>query len=599
MNQESNVYKLSPRKESHASLVSGPKENYANTLKVSPRSTLNGRTVKLQPPPSIIRPPELSPSEETQFDPYEDEVKYRNMKIAEVLRQDYTPIDKRIREAWDKIDAMFDDNYVPTAASFSPLINAYALKGDKKGVELVIRRMKQNRIEMNEVIFTAWIKLYRIKRDVKNAKHIFYVVMPQHGITPSTPSYNSLFDLYGKLSLVNKVEELYEEMKKHNVERNIKTYTSILYAYVKQGNEEKAHKIIEEMQNDGIEPNAQACTCLLALYIRNRHVEPAEKIFAEMNEKFPLSVKILNTILYLYAVNCVNKEKAHEIMKRYTGDVQPDVKTYRIWLKMYEKENLTADELTNELRNSTGLKPNSKFYNVLVTFLAQKSQEEEVDLLVKKMEAEKINFDRCTLFSLIDLKVSKRKFMEANTIFEQMEIDERIKEENHRKIIDLHDLSHGAAYVKLRRFLCSPEVSTQPFTVITGKGLHSRKEKMFEMQRYIQKRLKENHPEFSIIKEEGKITIHPPLAKKREREKVKKATSIKKNDEPAKTRKVSNTAQQKLPKIKQTKKSRPITQRKVQTAPLSTGRLATGFIVLIFLHLACRHHFSGIAETAA
>lgn len=100
------------------------------------------------------------------------------------------------------------------------------------------------------------------------------------------------------------------------------------------------------------------------------------------------------------------------------------------------------------------------------------------------MKDKEIEPNAITYNCLVDLFVKLDDMERAKNIFNtHLSIEDKIKENK----LDVHGFSQGAAFTALCIYIESHWNKVKPFSIITGKGLHSKTQKLYEMQNFIKK----------------------------------------------------------------------------------------------------------------
>ena len=81
-------------------------------------------------------------------------------------------------------------------------------------------------------------------------------------------------------------------------------------------------------------------------------------------------------------------------------------------------------------------------------------------------------------------------------------------------VLNVHGLSHGAAWCAVIMFIEQYWDKKNPFTLITGKGLHSKQEGLYRMRIFLQQKIEDRYPNLSCqvnMKNEGRLNISDSL----------------------------------------------------------------------------------------
>ncbi len=129
-------------------------------------------------------------------------------------------------------------------------------------------------------------------------------------------------------------------------------------------------------------------------------------------------------------------------------------------------------------------------YNSLINLFMKKEDVKGAYAVFEEMKAKGVLPNELTYHSLIDLLVKHDCLEQAEVLFSSKL---SIKKHMRQGSLDLHGLSHGAAFIALSIFIKS-HWDNDSFLLITGKGLHSYSKDLYQMRDFMIEKLKEKIP---------------------------------------------------------------------------------------------------------
>lgn len=124
------------------------------------------------------------------------------------------------------------------------------------------------------------------------------------GLTPLTPAYVNLLNMYFSLNLHDKLELVFSECLE-KCRPNHAIYSIYLDSLVKVGNLDKAEDIINQMISDGnIGVNARSCNIILSGYLSSGNHVKAEKIYDLMcRKKYDIETSSMEKLEYILSLS--------------------------------------------------------------------------------------------------------------------------------------------------------------------------------------------------------------------------------------------------------------------------------------------------------
>jgi len=131
----------------------------------------------------------------------------------------------------------------------------------------------------------------------------------------------------------------------------------------------------------------------------------------------------------------------------------------------------------------------------LINLFVKKGEEHKAYEVFAEMKKHGVPPDEITIQSLVDLHVSKDLFKEAKLLMESYKIAPSFQED----IMDLHNYSHGTAYMGIRQILETGKMDK--LCVITGIGHHS--PELFAMKSFVKDKIRAYHPQYICEEVDG------------------------------------------------------------------------------------------------
>lgn len=282
----------------------------------------------------------------------------------------------------DGVEKIFEDlkndpNVKPDAATYGTLATSCVHAGLFDKAKVYLFEMEQGKVFRNRSAYDILMSQYGAIRDLEGVERVWNLV--QAGPVISNRNYITVIEAFGKLGLVEKAEELYEQMSKSKGLIFIRQYNSLLSAYSKQGMMEKAEKLLEEMEKLGRKKNATTYHHLVTGYLRTDQIDKAIAAMTEAQQELKQGrnkpwFETLLAVLDAFAErgNVVSAEKTFQSIKK--AYPRPKIEVYNILLKAYVNnrvpalgflQRMDADKLVpnedtlNLLRQQTGLREES------------------------------------------------------------------------------------------------------------------------------------------------------------------------------------------------------------------------------------------------
>ncbi|KAH7438147.1 hypothetical protein KP509_04G002600 [Ceratopteris richardii] len=148
---------------------------------------------------------------------------------------------------------------------------------------------------------------------------------------------NALVDMYAKLGLLSKAQEVFDKLPYHDVV----SWTALIAGYAKDGQGKKALKCYDEMQLDGFSPDPATYVCILNACASIGAIEQGKEVHVQLgrNGLLEKDLNIGNALIDMYA-KCGLMEKAREVFGNL--DVR-DVVSWTALIAGYAKLGKSVD----------------------------------------------------------------------------------------------------------------------------------------------------------------------------------------------------------------------------------------------------------------
>jgi pentatricopeptide repeat domain-containing protein 1 len=359
--------------------------------------------------------------------------------------------------------------------------------GDVKKLDWVWRwATKQTRVQLDVGHFNAYITQLGVRKRLKDALEL-YAGMPKAGANqPTVATFNALVTACDKSEQWPRAVEVFEQMKAVGVQPDVYSFVALIRALGNGAEWERMESAFEQMKAAGVQPSLDTYSILIAAFGKGGHWERMREVFEQMKagEQQP-NIDTFSALVGAYNTGgqfeCVRE--TFEEMK--AAGVQPNVITYNAFIGACEKgaQWERAESAFAEMR-AARVQPNDYTFNTLISAFAKGAQWERAMELFKEMKAAGVQPDVITYNGLIAVLWQCGKRRTAVDLFMRASEAGLYPPQTQRTLneIDLHDMSAGAAQVATTLWMQAiataslerPRELPAKFTVITGRGNHSR-----------------------------------------------------------------------------------------------------------------------------
>mmetsp|Transcript_11610 Transcript_11610/g.17333 ORF Transcript_11610/g.17333 Transcript_11610/m.17333 type:complete len:566 (-) Transcript_11610:217-1914(-) len=190
------------------------------------------------------------------------------------------------------------------------LVRAYAKENNMKGVQHIIRRFKEFRIQVSTSTFNSILTAKKERREYPPLE--FLDIMRENGVEPSNVTFGILLEMHLQKKLFKEVPQVMAKFSKLGMEPTTQIY-NILLKYAKT--KSTAQAILTQMREKYLEPDVYTVMALHPFGMVP-NVNQCDIILNSF--RVPLSPKILSSLHKVYGV-CGNYRGVYSIYERKKG----------------------------------------------------------------------------------------------------------------------------------------------------------------------------------------------------------------------------------------------------------------------------------------
>ncbi|KAL0480406.1 pentatricopeptide repeat-containing protein [Acrasis kona] len=260
---------------------------------------------------------------------------------------------------------MYKQNVKPDVYNYATLLNCCAEMGDQLRAEKLLKKMTEQGIRTNQVIWN--IKLKLLGRSVNNytSHKMFETVkeMIQDGFAPDQITYTTMLNTFDKTKDTDSSSRVLEMIERDGIKKNIFIYNVSIKILMKQRMVEQALDTITDMKQNGFKPDVVTFQTLLNGLDVNQIKKYEVTIKALMEEqKIKMDASLWNTLIR----NDMKKDDLNNAFERAKRMIhsgcEPTLMTY---LTLMKGALSSAKEKDKEIliRVSYQMLCNSKYKN--------------------------------------------------------------------------------------------------------------------------------------------------------------------------------------------------------------------------------------------
>ncbi|XP_020080956.1 pentatricopeptide repeat-containing protein At1g80270, mitochondrial-like [Ananas comosus] len=250
----------------------------------------------------------------------------------------------------DVLLLMEKENVKPSLFTYKLLVDTKGISKDISGMEQIMETMKSDGIEPDFVIQAMVIKHY-ISAGLKDKAEAALKEMEGSDIKENRASCKALLPLYAALGKADEVERIWKECE---ASPRIDEFLAVIEAWGKLGLVEKAEEAFEEVLKKWKKLSSMYYTALLKVYANHKLLSKGKDLVKRMSDNgCRIGPTTLDVLVKLY-VEAGEVEKADSILQRanQNNQIKPRYNTYITLLENYAKRGdiHNAEKVFNRLR---------------------------------------------------------------------------------------------------------------------------------------------------------------------------------------------------------------------------------------------------------
>lgn len=276
----------------------------------------------------------------------------------------------------------------PDTVSYNLVIRACAKKGDIKGAENWLKRMKTN------------------------------------GVEATVCSYNTVLDACAKADNAEACEALLEKMlERGDCKANVISYATAIYAWARRGEEGRAEFWLNQMMGVGIEPDAVSYNSMIHACGVGGKPARAEHWLAEMLAKgLEASVTTFTAVIDACAKGGDVKRAENVLEQMIAAGVQPNVVSFSAMIDACAKAcDPVQAEFWHDRMIQCNIKPNAHSFSAVINACAKVGDVARAEQWLGRSEEAGITNDVVVYSSVIDACGKAGDAERASIIFKRMQ----------------------------------------------------------------------------------------------------------------------------------------------------------------------------------
>ncbi|CAK9156717.1 unnamed protein product [Ilex paraguariensis] len=330
------------------------------------------------------------------------------------------------------------------AASCNALLTGLGREHDFVRMNMLLREMKEEKIQPNVVTFGILINYLCKLRRVDEALEVFKKMRGNESdeisVEPDVVLYNTLIDGLCKVGRQEEGLGLLEQMKsRHESAPNTVTYNCLIDGFCKAGEIERAHELLDQMYKEGVMPNVITLNTLVDGMCKHGRINSAMDFLNEMQQRaMALFDEMLKTgcspdaIVYYCLISGLSQAGRVDdasfvasMMKKAGFGL--DIVSYNVLISGFCKKNKLekAYEMLKDLEEA-GVKPDSVTYNTLISYFSETGDFRTAHTLMRRMVKDGLVPTVVTYGTLIHAYCLVGNLDEAMKIFTNMSSASRV-----------------------------------------------------------------------------------------------------------------------------------------------------------------------------
>jgi pentatricopeptide repeat protein len=316
----------------------------------------------------------------------------------------------------EKARKLLQELPVRDAVSWSTLISEYSQCGLGNEALSCFEEMRNEGIPADAVTYACVLKACGSTGSRKMGEAMHAEIREQRLLEKDIVLGNVLVDMYAKLGMLGKAEEVFDELPV----KDVVSWSSLITGYAQQGLGSKALNCFRQMQADGISPSLVTFGCILKACGSTRSLEIGEEIHAEIEKRgfSGRDIAVRTSLVDMYA-KCGVMEKAKKVFEEI---VARDAVAYNALMAGYVEQG-RSDEVLEWFKRmqDEGIPPDAiTFASILKSCGGTRYSRIGIEIHAKILKKGLLEDDIVLSTALVDMYAKGGMVDEAREVFEKL-----------------------------------------------------------------------------------------------------------------------------------------------------------------------------------